>query len=239
LKYRRTDLHGLLPVDKPLGVSSMDVVRVVRRRAGHCKTGHAGTLDPLATGLLICCLGRATRAVDRLMGLTKVYQTTVDLSAFTNTDDAEGERTPVDVAQPPDRDQVRAVLDRLTGGIEQTPPAYSAVKVGGQRAYKLARRGDAPTMPPRRVRIDRIDLERYDWPRLTLTVVCGKGTYIRSLARQIGDALGTGGCLADLRRTAIGPYTVDQAFPLDDVPDPLMPEHLLPTPDASARGPDR
>lgn len=231
MKYRTHHLHGLLVVDKPLGVSSMDVVRQVRRAGGHCKTGHAGTLDPLATGVLICCLGQATRAVDQLMGLTKIYETDIDLSAFTNTDDAEGEREPVDVPAAPTVDQVRAALDALTGDIEQTPPAYSAIKVNGQRAYKLARRGDEVALPSRLIRIDAIDLLDYDYPRLRLRITCGKGTYIRSLARQIGAALGTGGYLTALRRTAIGPYTIDRAVALDALPQPIQPEHLLSVPE--------
>lgn len=232
MRYHRHDLHGLLVVDKPLGLSSMDVVRRVRRAAGHCKTGHAGTLDPLATGVLICCLGKATGHVDQLMGLTKVYDTTIDLSAFTNTDDAEGERGPVDVATPPSRDEVRAALDALTGHVEQTPPAYSAIKVGGQRAYKLARKGQAVNMPTRTVRIDAIDLNHFDWPELSITVTCGKGTYIRSLARQVGQRLHTGGHLTALRRTAIGRYTIDRAWPLDDLPQPLNAQHLIESPEA-------
>ena len=230
MKYANTTLHGLLVVDKPLGVSSMDVVRQVRRAGGHVKTGHAGTLDPLATGVLICCIGRATRAVGALMGMTKVYAADVDLSAFTNTDDAEGERQPVEVEYPPSAEQVRAALHQLTGEVEQTPPAYSAIKIGGQRAYKLARKGEDVIMPSRTVRIDRIDLVRYDWPALSIIVTCGKGTYIRSLGRQIGQILGTGGYLTALRRTAIGPYTIGQAVPLDKVPRPLTQNDLLPTP---------
>ena len=230
MRYRVTNLHGLLVVDKPAGPSSMDVVRQVRRAAGHCKTGHAGTLDPLATGVLICCLGRATRAVESLMGLTKVYEATVDLTAFSTTDDAEGERTTIDVLQPPTAEQVRAVLDDLTGPIEQTPPSYSAVKVGGRRAYKLARKGEPVEIPARMVQIDAIDVTGYTWPDLHTTVTCGKGTYMRSLARQIGERLGTGGYLTALRRTAIGLYTIDRAVALDDVPQPLQQEHLLPAP---------
>jgi tRNA pseudouridine55 synthase len=230
LKYRNRDLHGLLVVDKPRGVSSMDVVRAVRRAGGHCKTGHAGTLDPLATGVLMCCLGRATKSVERLMGLTKVYEAEVDLAAFTDTDDAEGERRPVEVERPPEEHQVRAVLDSLIGEIEQVPPAYSAVKVGGQRAYRMARGGQAVDLPTRTVRIDGIELLGYGWPSLRVRVTCGKGTYLRSLARQIGEALDTGGHLTDLRRTAVGPYTVDQAVPMDEVPSPLRSEHLLPIP---------
>jgi tRNA pseudouridine55 synthase len=230
LKYRVTDIHGLLIVDKPLGVSSMDVVRDVRRAAGHAKTGHAGTLDPLATGVLICCLGHATRCVDQLMGQTKIYETTIDLTAFSSTDDAEGLLTPVDVATPPDEAAIRAALASLTGHIPQTPPAYSAIKINGQRAYKLARRGDDVQLAPRIVRIDAIDLLHYHWPSLTLRITCGKGTYIRSLARQIGSALATGGYLTSLRRTAIGPYRIEQSTPLAKLPTPLLSEHLLPTP---------
>ena len=230
MKYKRHDLHGLLVVDKPLGMSSMDVVRRVRRKAGHAKTGHAGTLDPLATGVLVVCMGKATKAVDRLMGMTKVYETVIDLSAFTNTDDAEGEREEVAVSDPPSEAQVLEVLAGLTGEVEQVPPAYSAIKVGGQRAYKLARKGDEVVMPSRIVRIDAIELVRYDWPELEVVVTCGKGTYIRSLARQIGTALGAGGYLTALRRTAIGPYRIDRAVTLDDLPEGFGEELLLAAP---------
>jgi len=230
VRYARHDLHGLLVVDKPVGLSSMDVVRRVRRAAGNCKTGHAGTLDPLASGVLVCCLGKATKAVDQLMGMTKGYEATIDLTAFTTTDDAEGEREPMDISAPPPPEAVRGVLNGLTGQIEQTPPAYSAIKVGGQRAYKLARAGRDVAMPPRTVRIDAIEIERYDWPELAVTVTCGKGTYIRSLARQIGEGLGTGGYLSALRRTAIGPYTIDQAVQFDQLPQPMTGDDLLPAP---------
>lgn len=223
-------LGGLLVVDKPRGCSSMDVVRVVRRAAGKVKTGHAGTLDPLATGVVICCLGRATRAVEHLMGLTKIYQTTIDLSAFSTTDDLEGVVEPVDIAAIPSEPQVRAALDRLIGDIEQIPPAHSAVLVGGKRAYKLARQGKTFTMPPRIVRIDRIDLDRYAWPELDITITCGRGTYIRSMARQIAKLLHTAGHLTALRRTAIGPYTVENATHLDHIPQPITADHLLPAP---------
>lgn len=228
MKYRTHNLHGLLVVDKPVGVSSMDVVRRVRRAGGHCKTGHAGTLDPLASGVLICCLGRATKMVEQLMGQPKVYAAAVDLSAFTSTDDAEGEREPVDVDHPPSESAVREALEGLTGEIEQTPPAHSAIKIGGQRAYKLARKGQNVEVPTRTVRIDRIELINYDWPQLSIVVACGRGTYIRSLARQVGGALGVGGYLTALRRTAVGEYTLNQAVRLDNLPEPLTQEDLLP-----------
>jgi len=204
-------VSGLLVVDKPLGASSMDVVRRVRRAAGGAKTGHAGTLDPLATGVVICCLGSATRQVETLMGLTKVYQTQVDLSAFTPTDDREGDRDEVTVDDPPDQRVVRAALDQLVGSIQQTPPNYSAVHVGGRRAYKLARSGQPVSLQPRTVRVDCVDLLAYSWPLLTLRITCGRGTYIRSMARDLGRLLGTGGHLASLRRLSVGPYDLSVA----------------------------
>lgn len=235
-RYTNKDLHGLIVIDKPVGVTSMDVVRRLRRAAGNCKTGHAGTLDPLASGVLVCAFGRATRAIDRLMALTKVYETTVDLTAFTATDDAEGTREEVAAAQTPSREYVARTLENLTGTIEQTPPAYSALKVDGRRAYKYARKGQAVELKPRKVRVDAIELLRYEWPELDLRVTCGKGTYIRSLARQIGGNLGTGGHLKALRRTAVGPYTVAQAVNFNALPAPIGPDHVLPVPEEPARG---
>ena len=220
------ELNGLLVIDKPQGVTSMDVVRVVRRTAGGVKTGHAGTLDPLATGVVICCIGRATKQVDSLMGLTKVYETCVDLSAFTSTDDREGPLEPVTVQDPPSEIRIRSVLPRFIGEIQQVPPTYSAVHVRGKRAYQLARRGQSVDIPPRSVRIDSIELITYDWPNATLRVTCGKGTYIRSIARDLGLALGTGGHAASLRRTAVGPFAAEQAILLDRVPNPVTQSDL-------------
>lgn len=228
---RRTDLHGLIVIDKPLGRTSMDVVRRVRWHAGGTKTGHAGTLDPLATGVLVCCLGRATRSVSTIMAMTKTYRATVNLAGFSSTDDAEGAIEPIDAPTPPRESVVQRVLQAHLGEIEQRPPAHSAVKIKGRRAYQLARGGQDVVMPPRIVRIDAITLERYDWPELEITVTCGRGTYIRSLGRQIGEALGVGGHLTALRRTAIGGYTVDHAWTLDDLPERLEDEHLLPIPE--------
>lgn len=232
-------LSGLLVVDKPLGCSSMDVVRLVRRAAGRVKTGHAGTLDPLASGVVICCLGRATKAVPRLMEMAKTYVAEVDLSAFTATDDREGwdreggsggEREVVDVAEPPDRAAVEAVLPGFVGEIAQRPPAFSAVHVHGKRAYKLARQGEVVELPARVVRIDAIELLAYDWPVARMRIDCGKGTYIRSLARDLGKALGTGGHLASLRRTVVGPYRVEDGVGLDALPERITRDMLLPVP---------
>jgi len=205
-------LSGLFVVDKPLGVSSMDVVRRVRRAAGGAKTGHAGTLDPLATGVVICCLGRATACVESLMALTKVYEAQLDLSAFTVTDDREGQLQHVSIDSTPSEKKIREALNGFLGLVEQTPPIYSAIHVGGQRAYKLARRGEKIQMPTRVVRIDAVELIAYTWPSLSLRITCGKGTYIRSIARELGQRLKTGGHLAGLRRVAVGPYDLSVAM---------------------------
>ncbi len=165
------------------------------------------------------------------MGRPKVYETVVDLSAFTTTDDREGERLEVQVDQPPTQEQVRQVLGEFMGEIEQTPPVYSAVHINGQRAYKLARKGEAVDMPTKTVRIDAIDLLDYTWPMLTLRIVCGRGTYIRSLGRDIGDKLNTGGHLASLRRTAVGDYTLEQAHPIERFEQEVKQEDLLPVPE--------
>ncbi|MDA3960490.1 MAG: tRNA pseudouridine(55) synthase TruB [Planctomycetota bacterium] len=229
-RYKGTPIHGLLVVDKPLGVGSTEVVRRVRYAAGDVKTGHAGTLDPLASGVVICCLGNATKSVEALMGQTKVYETAIDLSGFTATDDAEAEVEPVACAQAPDRSAVDAVLAQHLGTIMQTPPAYSALKLQGKPAYERVRAGEKVELAARPVRIDAIEVQRYQWPYLEVVVTCGRGTYLRSLARSVGEALGTGGYLRGLRRTAVGPYCVENATPLDALPDPVTQDHLLPAP---------
>ncbi|MEM6332164.1 MAG: tRNA pseudouridine(55) synthase TruB [Planctomycetota bacterium] len=208
-----TKIDGVLVVDKPLGVSSAEVVRRVRFGAGNCKTGHAGTLDPLATGVLVCCLGDATRLSERVMKGVKAYEAAVDLSAFTTTDDREGERTEVAIDEDnrPTRGAIEAAAAGFVGSISQVPPAFSAAHVAGKRAYAMARRGEAVKLEPRTVRIDAIELVRYDWPIAELAVTCGKGVYIRSLARDLGESLGTGGHLAALRRTRVGPFEVGAA----------------------------
>ena len=161
----------------------------------------------------------------------------IDLSAFTDTDDLEGERLEVAVAEPPDEAAVRAALVAFSGRIMQRPPARSAVKVGGRRAYAMSRRGESVTLEPRSVEIHELDLVRYEWPLLEIAVCCGRGTYIRSLARDIGEHLGTGGHCTSLRRTAVGPFTDLQAVPLDDVPQPLGEAALIPL-DAAIGRPD-
>ncbi len=230
-------LSGLLVITKPLGLTSATVVRIVRRRAGDVKTGHAGTLDPLATGVLILCVGKATKAVERVMAMDKRYRAVVDLSARSNTDDGEGEITPVMCDAPP-REAVECALRSFTGRVVQSPPIYSALKVGGICSYRLARRGDAVALRPREVTIYGIDLIGYDFPRATIDVHCGKGVYIRALARDLGLALGTGGYLAELSRTAVGPYNLASARTLESLPQSLKQADLLPVPtETSAQSP--
>lgn len=218
-------LAGIFALDKPLGMTSMQAVALVRRRAGGARTGHAGTLDPLATGVLVIALGKCTRQIESLMATDKRYETVIDLSAFTTTDDIEGPRTevvpgtPGAASAPPARDAIERILRaRFTGTVMQRPPAFSAMKVGGRRAYALARQGAAPELAPRPVRIDAIDVLGYEWPRLSLDIRCGKGTYVRSIARELGEALGTGGHCASIRRTAVGAWTASCAVSPEALP---------------------
>jgi tRNA pseudouridine55 synthase len=221
-------LGGVLVLDKPAGITSMRAVEIVRRRAGGVKTGHAGTLDPLATGVLVLALGRATRVIDRLMATDKRYHTIIDLTAFTTTDDREGDRMEVSIAEPPSEDDIRTALGRFVGEIQQRPPAFSAVKIDGRRAYKLARGGTPADIRARPVVVHAVELLSYRWPLVELAMHCEKGVYVRSLARDLGEALGTGGHCASIRRTAVGPFTVDMAIAPERLPDPLRAEHLLP-----------
>lgn len=228
---------GLLVIDKPLGPTSMDVCRRIRWRLvqggapKRVKVGHGGTLDPLATGVLVVMVGKATKLCERVMAGTKVYLTEIDLSCFSSTDDQEGEKTAVEVAVPPTREAVGAACARFVGeAVMQTPPAYSAMKIDGQRAYDLARRGEEVKLAARPVRIDRVEVTAYVWPLLTVEVECGKGTYIRSLARDIGGALGTGGCLSSLRRTRVGRWGIEGAQRLDALPERMGQGDLLELP---------
>ena len=231
-KPPRPTTCGVLILDKPLGLTSMSAVAAVRSKAGGPRTGHAGTLDPLATGVLLIAMGKATKQIDKFMATTKRYTTTIDLSAFTNTDDLEGERTEVQVVNPPSQEQIADVLPQFTGKIMQRPPARSAIKIDGQRAYKLDRSGVKVEIPPRSIEIFDLQVRNYEWPLLDLYVHCGKGTYIRSLARNIGEALGTGGHCKSIRRTAVGPFTIENAIELDDVPQPLTEADLIPLDEA-------
>jgi len=209
-------------------MSSARAGEIVRRRAQFAKTGHAGTLDPLATGVLVFGLGRGTKAVPALMATEKGYVTEVDLSAFTRGDDREGERREVEVAMPPTRADVEAALRRFEGEIDQRPPAFSAMVVEGRRAYRIARKDDTFELPPRKVVVHEIRLLDYAWPIAKVELRCGKGFYVRSLARDLGIALGTGGHVASLRRTAVGPFTLTMAKRLEELPPVIDMSCLVP-----------
>jgi tRNA pseudouridine55 synthase len=219
-------MFGLLNLRKPPGPTSHDVVALVRRRlAGEVKVGHTGTLDPFAEGVLVLCLGPATRLAGYVQAQPKRYTAQITLGAVSNTDDPTGQVTAVQAAQPPSEERLREALGTFVGTIEQIPPAHSAVHVAGRRAYKLARAGKNLDLAPRSVVVHRIDVLSYAYPQLDLDISCGGGTYIRALARDIGSALGCGGYCGRLNRTAVGPFTVDQAVAPEDV-DPAR--HLLP-----------
>ncbi len=214
--------EGLLLVDKPAGITSHDAVATVRRALATRKVGHAGTLDPMATGLLLVGVGRATRLLRFLGDLPKAYEGEGVLGLETTTLDAEGEvvrEAPVGA----DEAAVRGAVDGLVGELEQVPPAYSAVKVGGRKLYEAARRGEELAAPPRRVTVHAFDLTGFDPPRFSFTVRCSSGTYVRSLVAEVGARLGCGAHLARLRRTAIGPFRVEDAAPPEAPGAPLPP----------------
>ncbi len=211
-----TDFNGLLVIDKPPGITSRAVVdRAAAWFPRKTRIGHTGTLDPLATGVLVLCLGTATRLTEYVQHMSKVYRAGILLGATSDTDDADGTITPTSNAAIPERTHLEQALGAFVGNIEQVPPAYSAAKVAGQRAYSLARKGKDVSLAPRTVRIDRIDIVNFAYPRLEITVHCGKGTYIRSLARDLGRALHCGGYITSLRRLAIGAFTESEAISID------------------------
>ncbi len=209
-------IDGLLVVDKPSGMTSRTAVDAALRWFPRgTRLGHTGTLDPLATGLLVLCLGNATRLVEYVQKMGKTYRARFLLGARSDTDDADGNVASVPGATAPEAAEVSACLASFLGTIEQVPPAYSAAKVRGRRAYDLARRGDEVALRPRAVTIYSIELLDYHYPHLDLQVHCGKGTYIRSLARDAGERLGCGALVETLRRTRLGPFMVEEAVPLE------------------------
>jgi tRNA pseudouridine55 synthase len=218
---RRVDagLDGILVVDKPVGPTSHDVVALVRRLAGTKRIGHGGTLDPFASGVLPLYLGLGTRVVEFHLGARKAYRATVCFGASSTTDDLEGELTPSD-GPIPTREAVEAALAGFLGTHLQLPPTFSARKVGGRRAYALARAGHAPELPSRETTFDALSLERWDEtdperPLAVIDVTCSAGTYVRALARDLGAAVGNAAYLGALRRTAAGPFTLADAISLD------------------------
>lgn len=216
----------------------MRAVERVRRAAGGVRCGHAGTLDPLASGLLVVGLGSCTKQLGQWMAGDKRYESLMDLSAFTATDDSEGAMDVVQVSAPPSLERVKGAVNSFVGEIMQAPPAFSAVKIAGHRAYDLARRdvragGNAGSVQPqaRAVRVHGIDVVAWEWPLLTVRIHCDKGFYVRSLARDLGRALGTGGFCRSIRRTWSAPFQLEDAMPLDALPPRLLQEHLRAAPE--------
>lgn len=208
---------GILNVNKEAGWTSFQVVAMVRKGSGIRKVGHAGTLDPTATGILLICLGQATRVTQYLMELPKTYLARVILGTTTDTYDTEGQTLASGDFSDVSEGSLRASLQHFVGHIQQVPPSFSALKVNGQPAHRLARKGQPPTLKARPVRVDRIELLRFAPPAVDIEVRCGKGTYIRSLAHDLGQMLGCGAHLGSLVRTQVGPFTLDTALTLPDL----------------------
>ena len=231
-----TDYAGVLNIDKPTGMTSHDVVNRVRRVAETRRVGHAGTLDPLATGVLLVCVGRATRLVEYLVGQQKVYEATIRLGQTTNTYDADGEviqERPLTFS-PQDLENA---LSQFRGEIEQVPPMFSAIKQDGQPLYKLARQGKEVARKTRQITIDELSVLAWDAPHSTVRVACSSGTYIRSLAHDLGEVLGCGGHITTLRRIAVGDFGVDTAVSLNDLSPENVTSYLLPPDTAVAHLP--
>lgn len=211
----------ILAVYKELGMSSHTLVNIIRRYTGQQRVGHAGTLDPFATGVMVIGIGRAaTRTLAAVVEKEKEYVVRVKLGWRTTSDDREGQKTQVCVSQIPSEDQIRQALKSFEGTIRQRPPIFSAVKVRGRVAYKAARRHRSLDMPPRLVEAKEIELLAYAWPFLDLRIVTGPGFYVRSLAHDLGEVLGTGGYVQELERTRVGDYTKECALRLSDLPRP-------------------
>lgn len=226
--------NGVLLVDKPEGWTSFDVVNYVRKivathvgkKPKHVKVGHTGTLDPLATGLLVLLLGNYTKRAPELSKLDKTYDVYMKLGQTSSTGDEEGEKTAVSDQQPSEA-AVLTVLKRFTGALQQTPPIYSAVKVGGERAYKLARQGKPVVIEPRSVTIHSSTFMAYDYPMVHFVAHVSSGTYIRSLVEDMGKALGTGAYMTKLCRTGVGMFGLDDAVSVNGLSPEVITQHLL------------
>lgn len=219
---------GILNIDKPAEWTSRAVVDRVLRMVRGARAGHAGTLDPLATGVLVVCVGQATRLIQYVQRLPKCYRASFLLGHRSPTDDIEGEVAMVEGAPEPTRAEIEAALPQFLGQIEQRPPQHSAVKVGGRRAYDLARLGHVFELPPRTVAVHRLAVSRYHYPELDLEIECGSGTYVRAIGRDLAESLGTAAVMSALERTGIGRFRVAEAVPIDELNDDTLAEHLQP-----------
>ncbi len=215
--------RGLIVLDKPQGITSRRALNIVEQRLGLGPLGHCGSLDPLATGVLVLVVGKARKVQDLIVRGEKVYDMTVTLGARSDTDDAEGVIAPVEGCAPPARAAVEAALEPFRGEISQVPPTYSAVKVEGRRMHREARKGRPVEAPPRPVTVHELRLDRYEWPELDLHLRCSSGTYARGIARDLGAALSTGGYMSQLVRRRVGSLDLSRAVP----PDQVEARHVL------------
>ncbi|MEY3460149.1 MAG: tRNA pseudouridine synthase [Planctomycetota bacterium] len=223
-----SNLFGLLNLNKLVGMTSREVVNRVQRLVRPLKAGHAGTLDPMASGVLLVCIGDATRLVSRLQEFSKTYTAEFLLGRSSDTDDSTGNICiHPEPAVRPTPEQLVEELQQLTGVIAQVPPTFSAVHVGGRRAYQLARRGESPDLQPRDIVVHSIQMHEYSWPKLRLTIECGSGTYIRSIARDLGRKLGCGAVMSELERTRIGPFQIADSLDLDHLSPNTISESLI------------
>jgi tRNA pseudouridine55 synthase len=222
-------VEGVLNLDKPSGMTSRRVVDRVASLVPKVKVGHAGTLDPLASGVLIVCVGTTTRLIEWVQRMRKSYRAVIRLGARSNTLDADGVVEEVAAPQVPTEADLRGAIISQVGLIRQRPPEYSALRVKGRRAYALARSGQAVVLEPRVVRIDRVELRYYHWPLLELEIDCGGGTYIRSIARDLGDMLGCGGLIESLVRTRIGSFTLEDSSHPDGLTAATLHQRLQPS----------
>lgn len=226
---------GLLNVHKPSGITSRDAVNRVQRFRRKLKVGHAGTLDPLASGVLVLCVGPATRLIEYVQRTKKCYRGTFLLGRTSPTEDVDGDVTELGNPPVPTPEEIAAAAGRRVGRIQQRPPAFSALKVDGRRAYDLARQGRDVELQPRAVQVYRIDVSAYNYPELTLEVECGTGTYVRSLGRDLAESLGTGAVMSALVRTAVGGFRLEEAVALAELTPETWMGHLLP-PDRAVQG---
>ncbi|MBX7167521.1 MAG: tRNA pseudouridine(55) synthase TruB [Pirellulales bacterium] len=219
---------ALISIVKPRGISSRAAIDVVARAVRPAKAGHAGTLDPLATGVLVVCVGRATRLIEFVQAQTKSYRAGFQLGVTSETDDIEGELVELQAPPVPSRDQIEAAAGNLTGELQQRPPAFSAIKVDGRRSYRLARAGRAVELAPRPIRVDRCEVLKYEYPHLEIDIDCSSGTYVRALGRDLAAGLGTGAVMTALVRTAVGRFTLDQSCSLEAFETDAWRSFLLP-----------
>lgn len=221
-------IQGLLNIRKPSGMTSRDVVNVVQRLVRPAKAGHAGTLDPLATGVLVVCVGAATRLIEHVQRLPKTYVGVFLLGRNSDTEDIEGRVAELADPPRPTFEQLSAAAVRFTGEIMQRPPAYSALKVAGRRAYELARKGKPVELKPRPITVHRLEVKSFSYPEVALEVQCGGGTYVRSLGRDLAESLGTAAVMSALTRTAIGNFRLEDAVDPASLSAENLPSRLLP-----------